>query len=66
MTRSGIFAIRVGLSAKSGVSGAILAVVPGEMALAAYGPGLDRKGNSVGGKLALEYFSRETGASLFD
>jgi glutaminase len=62
----GDFAIRVGLPAKSGVSGGILAVVPGEMALAAYGPGLDRKGNSVGGKLALEYFSRETGASLFD
>ncbi|AHF03233.1 glutaminase [Marichromatium purpuratum 984] len=45
---------RVGLPAKSGVSGAILAVVPGWGAIAAYSPRLDAAGNSVRAALAIE------------
>ena len=62
----GAFAIDVGLPAKSGVSGGILALVPGEGALAAYGPALDEKGNSVGGRHALRVFAEQSRASLFD
>jgi len=51
---SGRWWTRVGVPAKSGVSGAILAVVPGWGALVAYSPRLDAAGNSVRGALAIE------------
>ena len=61
----GRFALNVGLPAKAGVSGAILAVVPGRMALAAYGPALGPKGNSIAGMKALEVLSDRLGLSLY-
>ena len=51
---SGRWWTRVGLPAKSGVSGAILAVVPGWGAIVAYSPRLDTAGNSVRGAMAIE------------
>ena len=39
----------IGLPAKSGVSGAIMAVLPGRLAIAVYSPRLDPQGNSVRG-----------------
>jgi glutaminase len=39
----------VGLPAKSGVSGGIVAVVPGRFGIGVYSPLLDPKGNSVRG-----------------
>ncbi|MGD8629327.1 MAG: glutaminase [Gammaproteobacteria bacterium] len=50
---SGLWWTRVGLPAKSGVSGAILAVVPGWGAIAACSPRLDEAGNSVRAALAI-------------
>jgi glutaminase len=50
---SGLWWTRVGVPAKSGVSGAILAVVPGWGAIAAYSPRLDKAGNSVRGALVI-------------
>lgn len=44
---SGPWFYRVGLPAKSGVSGCVLAVCPGRLAIAAYSPPLDEYGNSV-------------------
>ena len=44
---SGLWWTEVGLPAKSGVSGAILAVAPGWGAISAYSPRLDGAGNSV-------------------
>ncbi|MDH6142696.1 glutaminase [Kitasatospora sp. GP30] len=62
---AGDFAYRVGLPGKSGVGGGILAVVPGRGTLCAWGPALDRAGNSVGSVAALEAFTTATGWSVF-
>lgn len=55
---SGEFAIRVGIPAKSGVGGGIVAVVPRRMGIAVCGPALDGKGNSICGMEVLEELSR--------
>lgn len=62
---SGEFAVRVGLPAKSGVGGGILATVPGKMGIGVFGPALDSKGNSAGGIRVLEYISRKLDLSIF-
>jgi glutaminase len=62
---SGEFAVRVGLPAKSGVGGGILAAVPGKMGIGVFGPALDSKGNSAGGIKVLEYISRKLDLSIF-
>lgn len=60
----GSFAYRVGLPAKSGVGGGIVAVVPGQAAIAVWSPELDRFGTSVVGASALEHFSKLTNCSV--
>lgn len=62
---AGEFAYRVGLPGKSGVGGGILAVVPGRCSIAVWGPGLDRRGNSVAGVAALDRFTTLTDWSVF-
>ncbi|CAM5354008.1 MULTISPECIES: glutaminase [Streptomyces] len=62
---AGEFAYRVGLPAKSGVGGGIVAVVPGRCTLCVWSPGLDRRGNSVAGAAALDHFTTLTGWSVF-
>lgn len=60
--QSGEFAYRVGLPAKSGVGGGILAVNPAKGYVAcAWSPPLDEFGNSVAATRALELLSDETG-----
>lgn len=62
---SGEFAARVGLPGKSGVGGGILAIVPGRMSIAVFGPALDPRGSSVAGFRVLELFAAELGLSLY-
>lgn len=51
---AGDFAYRVGLPAKSGVGGGIVAISPGRYSACVWSPPLDAKGNSVAGVRALE------------
>jgi len=60
----GSFAYRVGLPAKSGVGGGIVAVVPGKATIAVWSPELDRFGTSVVGTVALERFTQLTNCSV--
>ncbi|MDR2034941.1 MAG: glutaminase [Helicobacteraceae bacterium] len=62
---SGDFAFRVGLPGKSCVSGAIAALVPGKMAIAAWSPALNKDGVSLVASAALEIFATKTGLSVF-
>lgn len=62
---SGEFSIKVGIPAKSGVGGGIMAAVPGKMGIGVFGPALDEKGNSIGGIKVLEFLSRELDLSIF-
>ncbi|MGZ9584535.1 glutaminase A [Paenibacillus marinisediminis] len=55
---SGKFAINVGIPAKSGVSGGIMAVIPRQSGICVFGPSLDDKGNSIAGVHLLETLSR--------
>src|SRR5690606_11873414 len=62
---AGEFAFRVGLPAKSGVGGGIVAVVPGRCTVCVWSPGLDARGNSLVGTTALDEFTTRTGWSIF-
>ena len=62
---SGNWLYDVGMPAKSGVSGGIIAVVPGRFGIGIYSPLLDEKGNSVRGIAACKALSRDLGLHGF-
>jgi len=62
---AGEFAWRVGLPAKSGVGGGIVAIVPHEMTIAVWSPELDEAGNSLAGVAVLEMLSQRLGRSVY-
>lgn len=64
-TSSGDWAYTVGLPGKSGVGGGILAVVPGQFAIAAFSPPLDEAGNSVRGQVAITEIAKQLNVNIF-
>lgn len=62
---SGEFAVNVGIPAKSGVGGGIIATVPRKFGIGIYGPSLDEKGNSIAGLKLIKDFSNELDLSIF-
>lgn len=62
---SGRFAVQVGLPTKSGVSGAILSVVPHQGTIACYSPPLDAMGNSQAGQFFLQQITPALNLSMF-
>ena len=62
---AGQWAYEVGIPAKSGVSGGILAIVPGKLGIGVFSPGLDVYGNSVRGIKVCEEISERLGLHIF-
>jgi glutaminase len=62
---AGEFAYRVGLPAKSGIGGGILAIAPNTASIAVWSPGLDESGNSLLGTRALEMLTDRLDWSSF-
>lgn len=62
---AGEWAYRVGLPAKSGVGGGILAVVPGVAGIGVFSPRLDPQGNSVRGVKVCQDLSQRFGLHAF-
>jgi glutaminase len=62
---SGDWLYDIGLPAKSGIGGGIVAVSPGKGGFGTFAPPLDAAGNSVRGQLAAKYLSQRLGMDLF-
>ena len=63
---SGDWAYTVGLPAKSGVGGGIMAVAPGKLGIAAFSPPLDGVGNSVRAQKMIGDVARALRLNLYD
>ena len=63
---AGEWAYRVGIPAKSGVSGGIVAVVPGQFGIGVFSPRLDSHGNSVRGVRVCQSLSQQFGLHVFE
>ncbi len=63
---SGDWARRVGLPAKSGVGGGVLAVVNRQLGIGVFSPRLDAAGNSVRGLSVCVGLAEEMGLHAFD
>lgn len=61
---SGRWLARIGIPAKSGISGGIIGVLPGQAGLASFAPHLDEAGNSVQGVEMFERLSQDLGLHL--
>ncbi|HEY4794001.1 MAG TPA: glutaminase A, partial [Mycobacterium sp.] len=65
-TASGDWAYTVGLPAKSGVGGGLVAVAPGKLAIAAFSSPLDQAGNSVRAQAAITQIAHTLKLGLFN
>lgn len=63
---AGQWAYTVGIPAKSGVSGGIIAIVPRQIGIAVFSPPLDSHGNSVRGIQVCEELARQFELHMFD
>jgi glutaminase len=62
---SGQWAYQVGLPAKSGVGGGIIAVSPNRFSVAVFSPRLDSAGNSIRAQQAIDYIAEKLHANIF-
>lgn len=62
---AGTWSYEVGAPAKSGVSGSIIAAIPGQVGIAAYSPRLDRMGNSIRGVEACKRIAKDFDLHVF-
>ncbi len=62
---AGQWAYEVGVPAKSGVTGGILAAIPGKLGIGVLSPGLDAYGNSVRGVQVCKEISERLGLHVF-
>ncbi|MGI2907967.1 glutaminase A [Tolypothrix sp. VBCCA 56010] len=63
---AGEWAYKIGIPAKSGVCGGIIAIVPNKMGIGVFSPRLDARGNSVRGVKVCEELSQQLGLHLFE
>ncbi|MBT9520327.1 MAG: glutaminase A [Dechloromonas sp.] len=62
---AGSWLYEIGMPAKSGVGGGIIAVLPGRFGIGIFSPRLDSKGNSVRGIKVCQHLSRDFGLHVF-
>ena len=63
---AGRWAYEIGLPAKSGVSGGIVAVVPGQFGIGIFSPRIDARGNSTRGVAVCRELSTRYGLHIFE
>ena len=63
---AGEWAYRIGIPAKSGVGGGMVAVIPGQAGIATFSPRLDVKGNSVRGIRVFEDLAERFGLHIYE
>lgn len=63
---AGDWVSRVGIPAKSGVAGAIIGALPGQVGIATFSPRLNERGNSVRGVIMCERLSSDMGLHMMD
>ncbi len=63
---AGEWIYRIGMPAKSGVAGGVIAVLPGHLGIGVFSPRLDARGNSVRGIAVCDEFSRRLDLHMFN
>lgn len=63
---AGEWIYHIGMPAKSGVSGGVIAVLPGQLGIGVFSPPLDARGNSVRGIRVCDAISRHCDLHLFN
>jgi glutaminase len=63
---AGEWAYEVGMPAKSGVSGCIIAAIPGQIGICVYSPPIDKQGNSLRGIRVCQQISKEFELHVFN
>lgn len=62
---SAAYAVNIGLPMKSGISGALLAVIPNHGTIACYSPALDSVGNPIAGLTFIQHLCQHLPLSVF-
>ncbi len=63
---AGEWLYRIGMPAKSGVAGGVIAVLPGQLGIGVFSPRLDARGNSIRGIQVCDSLSRTLDLHLFN